>query len=197
MNIASMINVHNVGVENDMRRITFIFIALSINCISGYFLDSPLSLFLQKPLLDGMGWHPLSTYLLIAFPIAIAFPIIMGDILFKLHLAIESRLHGDVLAKWRSCFGKALDWIVVWCVIIMIVWAAFPPRVKSFAFDKRKYVFNQIYRKYRNWKISEKDYCGKFRQIDDFKGVVLQDAGSDGLWGTSDDVIRLVEDKDD
>lgn len=177
-----------------MKRITFIFIVLSINCMSGYFLDSPLSLFLQKPLLDGMGWDPLSTYLLIAVPIAIAFPIIIGDILFRLYIAIERRLHGDQLERWKLRCDKCIDWIVIWCVIIMIVWAVLPPRVKSFAFDKREYVFNQIYSRYRNWRVSEKDYCGKFRLIDDFKGVILQDAGPDGLFGTSDDVIRLVED---
>lgn len=174
-----------------MKRITFIFMVLSLNSISGYFLEFPLSLFLLKPLIEEMSWDPLSKYLFVAIPVAIAFPIILGDAIFKLCVVVKRHLNEKDTAMAKASLDKILDGIVLLCVIIMLISAAIPPSVKSFAFDRRRYIFDQMYSRYRGLPVYEKDYCGEFRQINDFKGTILQDAGPDGLWNTSDDVIRL------
>jgi len=174
-----------------MRRVTFIFIVLSLNCLAGYFLDYPLTLFLLHPLIEGMGWDPLSKYLLVAVPLAIALPIVLGDAIFKLCVVTKRYLHEEDVARFRVYIDKFVDGIVWLCVIIMLGWAAFPPKTKSFAFDKRSYVFDQMYRRYRGLPIYEREDCGISRQINNFKGTILQHAGADGLWNTSDDVIRL------
>lgn len=179
-----------------MRRINIIFIVLSLNCLSGYFLDYPLIISIFHPIIEKINWDPLSKYLLVAIPLIIAFPIIIGDSIYQICIILRKFLNPKDITKAKMFCDKFVDSIVLFCVIIILIWSIFLPNAKSFAFDKRSYVFDQMYRRHRGIPIYESDDCGKFQEITNFKGIILQNAGADGIWNTSDDIIRLERERD-
>lgn len=126
-----------------MKRITFIFIALSVNCLVGCFLDEPLTMFLLGRLLDGVDFHPLSKYLLVLVPMAIAFPIVIGDLVFEVCVALKNSLGAGGAARLKRFANKFLDCIVVACIAMLAVWAAFPPFARIGAFEKRNCDFER------------------------------------------------------
>ena len=156
--------------------------------MSGYFLEYPLTLVLAQHLYEGMKLNPFVTFFLIAQPTMLAMPIVVGEVIYRLGIAIKNRLSRENAAKADHYFGAFLNMIVIVSAIIMLAWGVIPQRLMSFAFDKRAEIFRKMQHR---WNSQCRGDNWPSRQIKNFNGTIWQNAGPDGLWNTSDDIVYL------